>query len=110
MITELPPEPDGPTEKDRAAEVLEHAKRAVEFAEMPSPMWRSAEQQFFRSWLVAVQGAHDLAEESEHRRLAWQRNEEADELLVKIAEIVNDGEDFQVARIRELLKASGVSS
>jgi hypothetical protein len=108
---QLPPEPDGPSEKDRAAEVLDHAKRAVEFTEMPSPMWRSAEQEFFRSWRAAIQGAYDDAEESEHRRLAWERAEEAEELLMKIAEVVDDewGE-FHVARIRALLKESGVSS
>lgn len=107
---QLPPEPDGPTEKNRAALVLDHARRAVAFTEMPSPMWRSAEQEFFRSWAAVIQGAFDDAEESEHRQLAWQRAEEAEELLVKIAEIVDDEADFQVARIRKLLAAAGVSS
>jgi len=90
---------------------LEFANQAVAAAEGPRRDWREAEAAFFRSWAAVIQGAFDDAEESEHRRLAWERAEEAEELLMKIAEVVDDESgDFQVARIRALLKESGVSS
>lgn len=116
---DLPPAPEGPTEKERAALVLKHALRAVEFTRQPSPMWRSAEQEFFQSWLTLAQSVYDDAEESEHRRLAWDRVEQLEESLSaaeaklgQISEIVasaetrdDDAKAFAFGRIEEVLSS-----
>lgn len=109
---EMPPRPGGRSEMDRAEEMLGHAKRAVEFTEMAAPMWRSAEQEFFRSWLAMLQAHADDAEESRHRQLAWDRAEQAEEKLRQIGEIVASAEArgdgakaFAFGRIEEVLSS-----
>lgn len=112
---ELPPRPDGPSERDRARAVVEAAEMAHAYA--GDGKWRSAEAAFFHSWALAARGAFDDAEECEHRRLAWDRVEQTEEALAaveaklrQIAEIVasaetrdDDAKAFAFGRIEEVL-------
>lgn len=84
---ELATTPDGPSEKDRARAICEAAERAV--AHAGGGRWRDAESAFFHSWASAARGAFDDAVESEHRRLAWDRAERAEEALAAALDLLD---------------------
>jgi hypothetical protein len=108
LDSELPPRPEGPTEKQTAELARDEAATAVELAERRDH--RGAELAFFRSWRSVMEGHAAMAVEDEARMRAWDRVHKLEELLERMAEVADDAtrsHGQRVAMIQKLLRDGG---